>query len=364
MTKFINTVTAKTTHDAATAACAKFESFCKEHNLVCVSSVKEAYSFSSFGTRELVGYTVSFEVKNLEVVGMYNYKTHSFEAVDEQHALTPEEIDKINEMKTCSFCGTTRSRTKVAVVSIDNQIAILGLECYSNLIAKSYFPRKGAYTINDNLNEDYGFAVYATDLYQLLGFANEFCEPYVSSSVKEYFYAEYKSILPTTLFYYADYSANTVATDAEVEDLYKDIEILDDNNSFEYKIKRILQDVREASHNIHKAAVPLLLTYCILRKLNKEYATAKNFDKEVTSLDKIEATLIFAKLYFSEYCNTIRVKYTFKTADERLVVWYTSSERYADRIGKKFMISCKTASVVQDMQRDVLKAKRLTCKAA
>lgn len=362
MTKFINTTTAKTTCEAAEAACKKFESFCKEHNLTCASSVKKAYGFTYFGTREVVGYTVSFEVENLGVVGKYNYKTHSFEAVDEQHNLTPEEVDKINEMKTCSFCGTTRTRNEVAVVLINDQISVLGLECYSKLIAKSYFSRKETRGISDNLDEEYGFALYATDLYQLLGFANEFCEPYVSSSVKEYFYHEFKSILPTTLFRHENYRAETVATDAEVEDLYKDIETLDDNNSFEYKIKRILQDVREASHNIHKAAVPLLLTYCILRKLNKEYATAVDFDKDTTKLDKVEATLIFAKLYFSEFCSTIRTKYTFKTADNKIVVWYTSSDKYTESIGEKFMISCKTASTMQDMNREVLKAKRLSCK--
>ena len=363
MTKFINTTTAKTTHEAAEVACMKFESFCKEHNLTCVSSVKEAYGFTCFGTREVVGYTISFEIENLEVVGKYNYKTHSFEAVDEQHNLTPEEIDKINEMKTCSFCGTTRTRNEVAVVLNNDQISVLGLECYNKLIAKSYFHRKETRGISDTLDEEYGFALYATDLYQLLGFANEFCEPYVSSSVKEYFYQEFKSILPTTLFRNKEYRAEMVATDAEVEDLYKDIETLDDNNSFEYKVKRILQDVREASHNIHKAAVPLLLTYCILRKLNKEYAIAIDFDKESTSLSKTEATLIFAKLYFSEFSSTIRIKYTFKTADEKIVVWYTSSDKYVESVGEKFMISCKTASIVQDMKRDVLKVKRLTCKA-
>lgn len=368
MSKFSSTIFVKAELVEVESVYNAFNKFCNEHGFVASKSITKAFAVNEYGVKEFAGYNVCFGIENVENIGSFEYASYNMSYNDYDdlgeatYKLTAAELDEIHEMKTCMICGSTRNRSSVEVIRVNGALNIVGFSCLNRFYTAYYFMNHESMK-KVNTNSDYiecaSFA-YGTNLYTVLGFVNSFNEPFAGTKVRVAF-----RYMETTAkkFFNNMMHSDIIASEEEVNDLLKDIDQLDENNDFHYKIKRILQEAAESGINgVRTAAAPLLIGYLSNRKERKAIESAEDFEE--AKLDKTEATLVCAKYFIKEvaYENTLNTKLVFKTADNKIVVWYTSSNKYNDLIGHKFMISCKTASIGIEYGKKVLRAKRLSCK--
>lgn len=367
----ISYVVVNASESTINAISAKFVKFCLEHNLT--ASASHSHSFDDLldghGYR-YVGESVKFEIQNFDIIGIYSYDSHSMSYSDHSVKLSNEDLDKIHT-KACYFCNAKRTKKRAVIAKINGKLEVVGIGCFKNKVrADGWFDESLCVykdKESDQINGYSGFIdEYATDLYRMIGYINSNVvnHPIISKSCAE-ISNKYRELRPAAMFKNAEYKSEVFASEDEVSSVLNDIDSLDESKEFSYTIKRILEDIKETEgYKIKKGAIPVLMGYLINRV---ECNILKNAvdAAETSAIKNVEATLVYSKLFYSmsAYGDSIKAKLIFRTIENTLVEWYTTSNA-ANEIGKKYYISAKSVMIRQDKDRLVLSVKRPSIKAA
>lgn len=326
-----------------------WKTFCIEHGLNASYEIVK----HSFCNKDYCD--ISYTLDGIYFIGEYNYATHTYYG-DE---LSAEELNFVKHSKFCAICNSSRNRLAMSVVRINGALATVGLNCKESFTCKYYFHKNNVVDINAERQEHVSHYQYS--ITDMLRFVNQYTRTYATyTQCREYANAALHCKCIASEFFKAFETFNISTEPVEtIEQLIAELESATQNEYLE-KIYLMLKDAQAIDGVFHDKSVAMMLSYLYNRKLTLAYADANNAE-QVTDKNT-SMTLIGATFMPSKYDLDGKIKYIFKTVDNTIVVWYSTSFTYSDSIGKTFTANLSKAELVSEKDRVVLKAKRLRLK--
>lgn len=297
---------------------------------------------------------------DFEVLGEYDYRTHEF--INREGAqYSEEEIAFVETHKVCDFCGHAIHNRSFVIRLADGSLKVIGSGCYNKCFIKHYLSDFISHTCR--CDED----ICRTDgMYffnNLVAFVNDFDFVVANSTEAEYSGFVEKSQSFANLFFANLFFANAVncrnASEEELAEVFKKIEAAPSSDYID-KIKAIAEDARESDGRIHRTAVAFMLGYLFNARENSFYENCEDASLEEGASLKCAVTLVFARVKLSDFGSSI--KYVFQTEDNKLVIWYSSSDAYIESVGQQFNLSCKRPMLATERGHKVIRVKRASLK--
>ena len=274
--------------------------------------------------------------------------------------LTASALDALHQNKRCEFCNSVRDRNSVEAVFLNNKLCVIGSSCFDKLRTSYYFKEERAAKSKNEYVECAVRRSNFTDLYQVLGFVNEYELPFINSSIAK-IYRGFKDMTPVNQFANHAYVATNPASEEAVQQLIEEAKNLDENNDFAYKIKRIIEEAAQNEHHIVEvAALPFLLGYLFARKENNLFNETEDAGSSYTE-DTIAAKLVFIKKCLSKQYGNVYTKFYFKTFDNKLIIRnasYLNEEDENARVGDDWMFCTKSLVAKTERNHQVYYIKR------
>lgn len=326
-----------------------WKAFCIEHGLTAT------YEIAKHSIYNKDYCDISYTLDGIYFIGEYNYATHTYSG----NELSAEELSVVQSSKLCAICNSRHNRLAMSVARINGALVTIGLNCKERLACKYYFHKNSI--VDTNAERQEHASHYQYSITDLLRFVNQYTHAYATNTqcIEYSNAAAYCKCIASEFFKAFETHSISVELVETIDQLIAELESTARNEYLE-KIYLMLKDAQAIDGLFHDKSVAMMLSYLYNRKLKLVYNEANNA-KQITD-KSTSITLIGATFMPSKYDFNGKIKYVFKTADNMIVVWYSTSFTYSDSIGETFTANLSNAELASEKDRVILKAKRLRLK--